>query len=175
MTRTQTPAKRRAPEIALRIRAADASDDDFILSLIPRFVDFALPPWRKRTDCAAGIRRDLIRTLREPPAGEALFVAEDDNGERVGFLRLQKTRDFFSGKNNCHISDLVVAPGHDGRGIGCALLGHAHVWAKRQRCGLITLAVFPRNVRARALYERSGFEPDLLRLAKPVRSRASRV
>ena len=33
----------------------------------------------------------------------------------------------------------------------------------------MTLAVFPGNERARALYEASGYTPDLLRLAKPVR------
>ncbi len=154
---------------SIKIRAADAGDDDFILSLIPRFVDFELPPWRGKTDCKNGIRRDLTGALRDPPAGEALFVAEDDHGDRVGFLRLQKTRDFFSGKNNCHISDLVVAPGHDGRGIGRALLGFAQAWAKKNRCSLITLAVFPGNARARELYERASFAPDLLRMAQPVK------
>lgn len=150
------------------IRSADAGDDAFILSLVERFVDFELPEWRKKSDCAAGIRRDIRKALENPPPGEALFIAEDEDGERVGFMRLQKTRDFFSGKSNCHISDLAVAHGHDGRGIGRALLDHAQVWAKKQRCTLITLAVFPGNARARALYERIGFGPDLLRMAKPV-------
>lgn len=156
----------RAP--VLRIRTADAGDDAFVLSLVERFVGFELPKWRKKSDCAAGIRRDIRHALENAPSGEALFIAEDEHGERVGFMRLQKTRDFFSGKGNCHISDLAVAHGHDGRGIGRALLDHAHAWAKKQRCSLITLAVFPGNARARALYERMGFGPDLLRMAKPV-------
>ncbi|HET6907581.1 MAG TPA: GNAT family N-acetyltransferase [Rhodanobacteraceae bacterium] len=154
---------------AIHIRAADAGDDAFILSLVERFVGFELPAWRKKSDCAAGIHRDLKRALEAPPAGEALFVAEDERGERIGFLRLQKTRDFFSGRPNCHISDLAVANGREGRGIGRALLDHAHAWAKKQRCALITLAVFPGNERARALYERNGFGPDLLRMAKPIK------
>jgi GNAT superfamily N-acetyltransferase len=154
---------------AIRIRTADAGDDAFILSLVERFVAFELPKWRKKSDCTGGIRRDLKRTLENAPANEALFVAEDPGGERVGFLRLQKTRDFFSGKPNCHVSDLAVAEGHEGRGIGRALLDHAQAWAKKNRCALVTLAVFPGNERARALYERAGFGPDLLRMAKPVR------
>lgn len=153
---------------AIHIRTADAGDDAFILSLVERFVGFELPAWRKRSDCAGGIRRDLKRALENAPPGEALFIAEDESGERVGFLRLQKTRDFFSGKPNCHISDLAVATGQEGRGIGRALLDHAQAWAKKQRCSLITLAVFPGNARARELYERSGFGPDLLRMAKPL-------
>ena len=153
---------------AVRVRAADAGDDAFVLSLVERFVAFELPKWRKKSDCVTGIRRDIKHALEDPPPGEALFIAEDASGERVGFMRLQKTRDFFSGKPNCHISDLAVAHGHDGQGIGRALLDHAQAWAKKQRCALITLAVFPGNARARALYERNGFGPDLLRMAKPL-------
>lgn len=154
---------------AMHIRSANAGDDAFILSLVERFVAFELPKWRKKSECAEGIRRDIKHALEDPPSGEALFIAEGARGERVGFLRLQKTRDFFSGKTNCHISDLAVAHGHDGQGIGRALLDHAHKWAKKQRCALITLAVFPGNERARALYERAGYGPDLLRMAKPIR------
>ena len=158
-----------ARKAKIKIRPADAGDDDFILSLVERFVDFELPAWRKRGDCAKGIRRDLKRALDELPTSETLFVAEDEHGERLGFLRVQKTRDFFSGRANCHISDLAVAQGCEGRGVGRALLAHAHAWAKKQRCALITLAVFPGNARARELYERAGFGPDLLRLAKRVK------
>lgn len=162
-------SRRHAKQTNIKIRVADAGDDAFILSLIARFVDFDLPTWRKRNDCAAGIRRDISNALREAPANEVLFIAEDESIERVGFLRLQKTRDFFSGKANCHISDLAVAPGHDGKGVGRALLACAHAWARKQRCTLITLAVFPGNARAHKLYERAGFGPDLLRMAKRVR------
>ncbi|HEX7368830.1 MAG TPA: GNAT family N-acetyltransferase, partial [Rhodanobacteraceae bacterium] len=69
----------------------------------------------------------------------------------------------------CHISDLAVAPGHDGQGIGRALLDHAAAWAKSNECKLLTLSVFPGNARARALYARSGFSDDLVRMAKPLK------
>ena len=153
---------------SLLIRLAD-DDDDFILPLVPRLVDFALPPWRRRHECIQGIREDLHRHLDDPPANNFLFVAEDHDGERVGFIELQKTRDFFTGRGNCHINNVVVAPLHEGRGVGKALMAHAESWAREQHCALITLAVFPGNERALALYETCGFATDLLRLAKPVR------
>jgi len=153
----------------LHIRPAHAGDDEFILSLVERFVDFELPAWRKRRDCVNGIRRDLKRALDQLPASETLFIAEHENGDCLGFLRVQKTRDFFSGRANCHVSDLAVAQGCEGRGVGRVLLAHAEAWAKKQRCTLITLAVFPGNARARQLYERAGFAEDLLRLAKRVK------
>jgi len=155
-------------ETTYLIRLAE-DDDDFILGLAPRFVDFPLPPWRKRHECIEGIRRDLARHLEEQPANSFLFVAENADGEPVGFIHLQKTQDFFNGHINCHVSDLAVAPGHEGQGVGKALLDHAEAWAREHRCVLVTLAVFPGNERARALYEAAGYGTDLLRLAKPVR------
>jgi ribosomal protein S18 acetylase RimI-like enzyme len=152
----------------LLIRLAE-DDDDFVLALVPRFMNFTLPPWRRRHECIDGIRRDLLRHLEDQPANSYLFVAEDSDGERVGFVHLQRTEDFFSGRSNCHISDIAVAPQHEDRGVGKALLAHAETWAREHQCQLVTLAVFPGNERARALYEANGYATDLLRLAKPVR------
>jgi ribosomal protein S18 acetylase RimI-like enzyme len=150
------------------IRLAE-DDDDFILGLVPRFVDFDLPAWRKRHECIEGIRADLVHHLDDQPANSFLFVAEDEDGERVGFMHLQKSQDFFNGRTNCHVSDLAVAPAHEGRGAARALLAHAETWAREHRCALMTLAVFPGNDKARALYEAIGYDTDLLRLAKPLR------
>lgn len=150
------------------VRLARADDDEFILGLVGRFVEFELPPWRRRGECAAGIRDDIARHLREQPPGSSVFVAENEDGERAGFLHLQTVTDFFTAAQNCHIADLAVAPAQEGRDIGSALLRFAEDWARRHRCRHLTLAVFPGNERARALYERHGFGTDLLRLAKRI-------
>ncbi|WEN14798.1 GNAT family N-acetyltransferase [Rhodanobacter sp. AS-Z3] len=151
------------------LRLAEEEDDDFIIEQIPRFVNFTLPPWRRRHECIEGIRDDLLRHLEDQPPNSYLFVAEGVNGERAGFIHLQRTTDFFTGHSNCHISDIAVAPSHEGQGVGKALLAHAEAWASEHHCQLVTLAVFPGNERARALYESAGYATDLLRLAKPVR------
>lgn len=135
---------------------------------MPRFVAFQLPKGRRKRETLAAIHADIERALRKKPRGEHFFVAEDSNGQRTGFLHVQMQRDFFSGMRACHISDLAVAPEHAGHGIGRALLAYAETWAKRHRCKLLTLAVFPGNARAHALYERNGFTADLLRMAKAV-------
>ncbi|SEJ43014.1 GNAT family N-acetyltransferase [Frateuria terrea] len=155
-------------EMKLLIRLAE-DDDDFILGLVPRFVDFPLPPWRKRHECIEGIRKDLLRHLEDGTANDFLFVAEDGDGTVVGFIELQKTQDFFTGRTNCHINNVAVAPACEGRGVGKALMEHAEHWAREHRCALITLAVFPGNERARAVYEAAGYGVDLLRMVKPVR------
>ena len=154
---------------APHIRLAHADDDEFILGLAPRLVDFDLPAWRKRSETLAGIRNDIARNLRELPAATHLYVAEDEDGQRLGFLHLQTQKDFFTGALNCHISDVVVAPEQDGQGIGSALLKFAERWAKEHRCKHLTLAVFPGNTRAQALYERHGFGVETLRMCKALK------
>ncbi|MGH8214786.1 MAG: GNAT family N-acetyltransferase, partial [Rhodanobacteraceae bacterium] len=130
---------------------------------------FDLPRGRRNRDVMAALRVDLEHALREKPASDHFFLAGDANGKSVGFLHLQVQRDFFSSERTCHVSDIAVAAGHEGRGIGRMLLEYAQRWAKQHRCKLLTLSVFPGNARARALYESAGFVPDLLRMLKPVR------
>lgn len=151
----------------LHIREARADDAEFILALVPRFVAFELPPWRDRTETTDGVRRDIERHLADRPEGSHLFVAATASG-RAGFLHLQATRDFFTGSPNCHISDIVVVPEMDGRGIGSRLLAFAEQWARQHDCRFLTLGVFPGNARARALYERHGYGVELLRMVKAV-------
>ncbi len=159
----------KAGDTELLIRAASADDDDFILGLAERFVDFELPKWRRRNVVLEGIRRDLSRHLEDQPPGSFLFVVEDDsNGERVGFMHLMLMVDFFTGHQNCHISDLAVIKRLDGKGIGQALLDYAEGFAREHRCERMQLAVFPGNERARKRYEASGFGVEMLRMVKPL-------
>ncbi|MGF6711780.1 ribosomal protein S18 acetylase RimI-like enzyme [Luteibacter sp. W1I16] len=153
------------------IRLAESEDDDeFILGLVPRFVDdFPLPNGRSRSDCLKGIEADLVKHLDEQPSNSYIFIAENEDGKPVGFVHLQKTKDFFTHRDNCHISDIAVAKEYEGDGVGKFLLDHAYVWAKEHRCQFVTLAVFPGNQRARDMYTKHGFDTDLMRMAKPVR------
>ena len=158
-----------AGDIELLVRSANADDDEFIFSLIERFVDFELPRWRRRNVVVEGIRADLSRNLEEPPAGSFLFVAEDDSsGERVAFLHLQTVTDYFTGHQNCHVSDIAVARDYGGKGIGKALMAYAERFAREHRYERLQLNVFPGNARARKLYEELGYGVDMIRMVKPL-------
>ena len=157
-------------EANIHIRLAEADDDDFILGLAPRFVEgFDLPPWRRPRECAEHIKLDIGRHLFEQSPGTHVFVAENDAGERVGFIHLQTVKDTFSDAQNCHISDLAVDKSHDGEGIGRALLAYAERWAREHKHRHLQLAVFPGNTRAIAIYEKLGFGTELVRMSKPLR------
>lgn len=151
---------------SITIRPAATADTDFILSLVPRFVDFELPKGRRKRDVLGAIHADIEHALLDMPPRDRFFIATDASGKRAGFLHLQVQLDFFSGVRACHVADLAVAARHDGEGIGSALLARAEKWAKSHRCRLLTLSVFMGNTRARALYEHKGFAVELLRLTK---------
>ena len=48
----------------VHVRLAHADDDEFILALAARFVDFELPAWRKRSETLNGIRADIATRLQ---------------------------------------------------------------------------------------------------------------
>ena len=156
------------PRQRISVRAATPADAEFIRRLVPRLVAIPLPAGRRRRDVLDAIRADIERALRDPTPGERCFVATSPRGARRGFLRLQLQRDFFSGHRTCHVSDIVVPQRHEGHGAGSAMLEFAHAWARDHGCQLLTLSVFPGNARARALYERDGFVPDLVRMVRRV-------
>ena len=149
------------------IRPACPDDDGFILGLVERFTAFDLPAGREREGVTQAIADDLRTHLRERPPTSRFHIIEFD-GQRAGFMHLQQTDDFFGEGAHCHISDLAIAPGFEGRGLAGALLAHAEAHARQHGCSRLTLSVFPGNARARALYERHGFGLDLLRMGKPL-------
>lgn len=151
---------------SIRIRPAGAGDAGWILPLSARLHDFGPPPFRPRPVMDEAVASAIGSALGPPRADAAVFAAEDEEGRPLGFVHVHTLRDFFTGEEHGHVSDLVVAEGAEGRGVGRALMAAGEEWSRVQGHRLLTLNVFDRNVRARALYDRLGFEPDTTRLVK---------
>ena len=88
------------------------------------------------------------------------------NDELDGFVHVHTAGDFFTGGTHGHVSDLVVASGVEGRGVGRALMAAAEGWARERGYRLLTLNVFGDNRRALELYTRLGYQPDTTKLVK---------
>jgi RimJ/RimL family protein N-acetyltransferase len=101
-----------------------------------------LPEKRKRR-----IRADAL----DSPAGEAMFVAEADGGELVGWA--------WSGLDGGGRADLAmgVAEAWRGEGLGRRLAEATIDWARAEGVHKINLEVWPHNGPARRLYEKLGF------------------
>ena len=57
------------------------------------------------------------------------------------------------------IEQLLVAPGHEGRGVGRRLIDHAEGYAITQHAETLAIVVESENWRARSFYRRMGFMP----------------
>lgn len=93
---------------------------------------------------AEAIDKPLLERLRELNPGAA--VALDKEAEADEY----------------YIDALAVSPAWKGRGIGTELIAAAEQYAKRQGFMKIALNVEQSNTRARALYQRLGYQTDKL-------------
>lgn len=155
--------------MSIRIRSFQPTDHDFILSLIPRFSEIALPAWRSKTDIDRTNEVTLQKAIHAPEPDSQIFIAETEDGRPAGFIHLQTQVDYFNGEDHGYISDLAVDQSFEGQGVGRALMNKAEVWARERGYTLLTLYVFAGNRHAQELYEKNGFQAELLKYAKVVK------
>ena len=62
------------------------------------------------------------------------------------------------GVDEMHLLNITVAPEHQGRGLGAAMLRDVVVWSQGEGADALWLEVRQSNERARRLYVRGGFE-----------------
>ena len=91
-----------------------------------------------------------------PSSIEGMLVAEE-GGEIVGYVALGRPTRLESNRHVADIRGLAVAPAHQGRGLGRALVQAALAAARERGARRVTLRVLAPNTAARALYESCGF------------------
>jgi ribosomal protein S18 acetylase RimI-like enzyme len=78
-------------------------------------------------------------------------------GEVAGYVKLGRPTTLAASDHVVRINGLAVAPEHQRRGVGRALLEAAAVEARARGARRLTLGVFSPNEGARRLYESAGF------------------
>jgi GNAT superfamily N-acetyltransferase len=94
------------------------------------------------------------------------FIAARPDGEAAGLLALFSEKDYFTGHARAYVNFLVVDESAEGQGAGSALMGYAEHWARAHGCHEVCLDVWGSNSGAIAFYERLGYRPDHLRMAR---------
>lgn len=156
----------------IRIRSYQPVDREFVLSLAPRLV-LGIQPWRDPRKMEATMRGYIIESIESVESIEenvleaAVFIAEDDLGERLGFATVERNTNF-TGDPQAYLGELVVCEEAEGRGVGSALVGACEQWARDHGFTLLVLDTGGANKRARALYERLGFVEESVKLTKPL-------
>lgn len=149
------------------VRAATAADEAAVFALTWRLAAFPLPGHRTAHDVARSDDAILREAFASPSPATCLVVA-DDGGAVVGYVFATTRTDYFTGAPYGYIENLAVAEGATGRGIARALMEAAESWAAGRGYDQVALNVFAGNERARAVYARLGYEPELIRLRKPI-------
>jgi ribosomal protein S18 acetylase RimI-like enzyme len=148
------------------VRPAVAEDFDFVVALVRRLAAFNLPAWRRAEHIVEAETRELTKAFAEERHREDVFVAEEAGGTPLGFLYAERLADYFTGVRHGHVSMIAVAPVAEGRGVATALMRTAERWARNLGYPYLTLNVFHLNARARALYDRLGYQPDTVKYLK---------
>ena len=152
------------PDDPLTIRRATRRDEPFLVHVSRRLAEFDLPPWRTAEEIASADANTMLASVEAAQRGDEVMIAERD-GVAVGCLHMVSVRDFF-GRTHAHISVVATTRAAEGTGVGRALMARAEAWSRERGLSLVTLNVFAANVRARRVYERAGFAPEVLKYAK---------
>jgi GNAT superfamily N-acetyltransferase len=139
----------------MTIRAARAGDEDFIVGLVPRFVENGVAGGHTREEVVDGTARVLSEALRAQRPDELFLVAADEHDAPCGFVYAVTEHDFFTDEEYAHVSEIAVA--RSGDGTGAALMDAAEAWSRARGHRLMTLNTVEENAPARRFYERRGF------------------
>lgn len=148
------------------IRTATPADLNEMLALFPRLAAFRLPPKRNPKDLWQGDADLLTRWSRGDAPQCIVHVAVDRHNAICGVAMTQLREEILSHEPSAHLEVVVVDDRAEGNGIGPALVAAAESGARQRGALSLTLHVFATNERARRLYERLGFDGELIRYIK---------
>lgn len=100
-------------------------------------------------------RSNLVSALAARPF--VFSVLAFDGGAPVGLINAIEGFSTFACRPLVNVHDVVVAPGHRGRGIAARMFEQVEVLARERGACKLTLEVLQGNASARTLYQRLGF------------------
>lgn len=153
----------------IRIREAALDDAEDARAVVEIIDSYARGPGGRNEPLDDFARANLAKGIREHPAMIAWLALADD--APVGVAVCLRTFSTFAGRPAMNVHDLAVLPGHQGRGIGRALLERVADVAREAGCCKVTLEVHDSNEGAKRLYRDVGFgpfEPATYFVSKPL-------
>jgi ribosomal protein S18 acetylase RimI-like enzyme len=158
--------------VSISIEPADPRDCDAILKLFPRLASFELPNGRN-PDHLWGGDAEMLRNWASVGNDDCIVhVAKESDGTIVGVTMVTLRPELLSHSSSAHLEAIAVAVNAEGRGVGKALLEAAEAAARERGALSMSLHVFASNVRARRVYERAGYDEELIRCIKSFTSDA---
>ncbi len=151
------------------ISEAYTHDLDDMEALLPRLADFEVPPHRVKEHLWHG-DREMVRDWAAGKRDDVNVVVATslDEDKIVGVAVISYRKELMSGEPSAHLEVLALDKSAEGHGIASALMQETEKLASSKGALSMSLHVFANNKRARALYERQGYDGELLRYHKPL-------
>ena len=141
-----------ASDNAMILRPAAADDESQVIALLPYLADFTIPPRRQPEHLWAGDAEMARAILSGQTELSFIDVAADDSGTIAGLIMVSLREEMLSHDPSAHLEAIVVDPRARGTGLGKRLMQHCEARVRDLGATSLTLHVFQRNERARALY-----------------------
>lgn len=154
-----------------RIVDADPSHRDAIMALMPRLADYDVPASRDPKH----LWMSDAEMLDQWYAGEIeclVHVAQASDGAVLGFSMVRLRPELLSHEPSAHLEAIAIEKSAEGKGVAKALMQNAERCAAEGGALTMTLHVFAVNSRARRLYEKAGYDGELMRYIKPLENGA---
>ncbi|HYU72658.1 MAG TPA: GNAT family N-acetyltransferase [Ktedonobacteraceae bacterium] len=150
----------------IRVRPYVPADEAFVFGLAPRLL-VGIAPWRNPERMLVAVQRWLEDSMKQHGTQTALFIAEDERGERLGVASVSHEH-HFTGEEEAYIGELATNDAAEGRGVGRILVAACEQWAREHGYAFLTLHTGAANERARGFYRHLGFQEEDVKLVKPL-------
>jgi len=150
------------------IRDAQPTDSEKMLALLPNLADFDTPNNRNPDHLWQGDRATLLRWLDGDAPHTFVRVASSPNENVAGLAIVTLGDEMLSHEPSAHLEVLAVDPTQRRQGIAQALIDDAEQESRQRGAKSMSLHVFTNNTRARKLYEKCGFESEIIRCYKEI-------
>ncbi|HLO11613.1 MAG TPA: GNAT family N-acetyltransferase [Pseudoneobacillus sp.] len=154
--------------MGIHIRMMNDTDRDFIITISNRFNEFDFMGWRDEVRMREAQNRIARESLEHQDSDSDMYIAEDETGERIGFLHLTKNIDYFTGEEQGYISSIAVSKEGEGKGIAKKLMQKAEEWSQQKGYKQLVLHVFANNERAIRFYQHLSFETEIVKMVKEI-------
>ncbi len=148
-------ARDRPVEGQFEIARACYDDPTHAAALVTLLDAYARDPAGGGAPLSDYVRGNLVEQLAARPF--VFSVLAFDGDAPVGLLNAIEGFSTFACRPLVNVHDVVVMPGHRGRGIAARLFAEAEAIARERGACKLTLEVLSGNHAARALYEKLGF------------------
>jgi len=150
------------------IRKGKPADATEIEALLPRLSDFEVPEHRIPEHLWIGDRSMVRKWAKGDRPDVDVAVAVNSSDHVIGIAIVSEKPEMLSGLPSVHLETLAVSSCAEGHGVGTALMQETELMATRRGAKCISLHVFSANSRARTLYEKHGYQGELMRYYKPI-------